>query len=66
MYSGLVRDPKVTERLNIHRWKIGDCNMPSVEELMAHFMPGQHVVQTYEIDPKIPHLHKTKPIPKED
>ena len=65
-YSGIVRDPKVTERLNIHRWKLVNCNMPSVEYLLALFLPGQNVVQTYEIEPELPHLTNTKPIPKEE
>ncbi len=64
-YSGIVRDPNVTQRLKIHRRKLGNCNMPSVEELLALFLPGGDVEQTYEKEPEIPDRAKTIQFPKE-
>ncbi len=64
-FTGLVRDRGVTERLKIHRLKLGSCNMPSVDELLAHFMPGQHVQQTLLLKPNAFLSMKTVAIPKE-
>jgi hypothetical protein len=62
-FTGYVRDPCVAERLQVHRLKLGAYIMPSVDELLAHFMPGHHVVQTLLLKPTSFLAIKTEPIP---
>jgi hypothetical protein len=50
-FTGFVRVPDAIDRLKDHRRKLGACNMPSIDQLLAHFMPGGNVKRTFLLKP---------------
>jgi hypothetical protein len=62
-YKGLIRVRSVTQRLSVFRRKIQDQDLPSVEELLAKFAPGQKVVQKLVNKPTELITINTLPIP---
>jgi hypothetical protein len=52
-FTGFVRVPDAVDRLKDARRKLGACNMPSIDQLLAHFMPGGNVKRTFQLKPDI-------------
>ena len=62
-FTGYVRVQAAVDRLKIKRAKLGICNMPSVDDLLAHFMPGQHVIRSLLLKPDSFLMSTREPIP---